>query len=196
MTAASLLQVREEENSSALGTPLPLTDHALSVSMPTWRDNVGYMEQDRRVLDALLSGYPRFVVPLNVRKVSDFTVPPLHSLTRPIRHSRSCRESASRSSVHQANDAFSSRAARSQNSAPPSSPIALRKRAPPSLPISRTSLFQLLRTATIRFLTRNYTSSCSPKPPLALRDSFGCTQAPVYPPAAPPVASSSWERTP
>lgn len=85
MTAASLLQVREEENSSALGTPLPLTDHALSVSMPTWRDNVGYMEQDRRVLDALLSGYPRFVVPLNVRKVSDSdsTVPPSHSLTRP-----------------------------------------------------------------------------------------------------------------
>ncbi|KAI0760657.1 pyridoxal phosphate-dependent transferase [Fomes fomentarius] len=69
MMTASLLQVREEENSSALGTPVPLTDHALSVSMPTWRDTIRYMERDRRVLDALLSGYPRFFIPLNVRKL-------------------------------------------------------------------------------------------------------------------------------
>ena len=31
---------------------------------------MGYMIGEKRVIDAMVSGYPRFVIPLNVRKVS------------------------------------------------------------------------------------------------------------------------------
>ena len=47
----------------------PVTPHCLSVSLPTWKDTVGYMTGEKRVIDAMVSGYPRFVIPLNVRKV-------------------------------------------------------------------------------------------------------------------------------
>jgi cystathionine gamma-synthase len=53
-----------------LGVPVPpAVAHAISVSLPTWRDNVGYMEGEKRVVDAMASGYPRFVVHFSVRKV-------------------------------------------------------------------------------------------------------------------------------
>ncbi|PWY87996.1 PLP-dependent transferase [Aspergillus sclerotioniger CBS 115572] len=46
-----------------LGDSIPsLTPHAVSVSLPTWRDNVGYEEGDKRVLDKLPTGYPRFFI--------------------------------------------------------------------------------------------------------------------------------------
>lgn len=44
-----------------LGAPIPNSPHAVSVCLPTWRDNVGYEEQEPRVLDRLQTGYPRFV---------------------------------------------------------------------------------------------------------------------------------------
>lgn len=44
-----------------LGAPLPATPHAVSVCLPTWRDNVGYEENDPRVHGRLTTGYPRFV---------------------------------------------------------------------------------------------------------------------------------------
>ena len=44
-----------------LGLPIPDSPHAVSVCLPTWRDNVGYEEQEPRVMAALQSGYPRFV---------------------------------------------------------------------------------------------------------------------------------------
>ncbi|KAF9004888.1 PLP-dependent transferase [Hymenopellis radicata] len=47
----------------------PRTPFAISVSFPTWEDNIGYIEGDRRVHDRMVSGYPRFVVPPNVVKV-------------------------------------------------------------------------------------------------------------------------------
>lgn len=55
----------------ALGAAVPaLTAHAISVSLPTWEDNVGYEEGDKRVMDVMVSGYPRFFIHLSIRKVS------------------------------------------------------------------------------------------------------------------------------
>ncbi|HEY3357076.1 MAG TPA: PLP-dependent transferase [Polyangia bacterium] len=45
----------------ALGQPIPASPHAVSVSLPTWADVVGYEEGDPRVLARLTAGYPRFV---------------------------------------------------------------------------------------------------------------------------------------
>jgi cystathionine gamma-synthase len=55
----------------ALGLPVPpFTPHAISVSLPTWKDNVDYEEGSKRVADAMVSGYPRFFIHLNIQKVS------------------------------------------------------------------------------------------------------------------------------
>jgi cystathionine gamma-synthase len=55
----------------ALGLSVPPhTPHAISVSLPTWRDNVGYEEGEKRVMDSMVSGYPRFFIHLSIRKVS------------------------------------------------------------------------------------------------------------------------------
>lgn len=57
--------------SPPLGHSIPyLTPHAVSVSLPTWRDNVGYEEGDKRVVDAMQTGYPRFFVHRSIQKVS------------------------------------------------------------------------------------------------------------------------------
>ncbi|KAI1082664.1 PLP-dependent transferase [Whalleya microplaca] len=40
----------------------PNTAHAVSVSLPTWKSNVGYEEGEKWVLDAMSTGYPRFFV--------------------------------------------------------------------------------------------------------------------------------------
>lgn len=46
-----------------LGESVPaLTPHAISMSLPTWRDNVGYEEGQERVLSTLTTGYPRFFI--------------------------------------------------------------------------------------------------------------------------------------
>ncbi|KLJ12432.1 cystathionine gamma-synthase [Blastomyces silverae] len=44
------------------GSVPPETDHAVSVSLPTWRANVGYEEGEKWVTDAMKSGYPRFFI--------------------------------------------------------------------------------------------------------------------------------------
>ena len=43
-----------------LGCPIPLDEHAVSVSLPEWRDVIGYEEGEKRVHDVLKIGYPRF----------------------------------------------------------------------------------------------------------------------------------------
>ena len=48
----------------------PLEQHALSVSLPTWLDNVGYQEGEKSVVDAMVTGYPRFVIHKSILKVS------------------------------------------------------------------------------------------------------------------------------
>jgi cystathionine gamma-synthase len=52
-----------------LGVP-PHTPHAISVSLPTWRDNIGYEEGEERVVNAMVSGYPRFFIHLSIRKLA------------------------------------------------------------------------------------------------------------------------------
>lgn len=55
-----------------LGSSIPaFTEHAISVSLPKWADNVSYEEGEARVLDTMQTGYPRFFIQLNIRKVSD-----------------------------------------------------------------------------------------------------------------------------
>ncbi|OKL63404.1 Cystathionine gamma-synthase [Talaromyces atroroseus] len=44
------------------GTVPPNTDHAISVSLPTWKSNVGYEEGQDWVLSRMECGYPRFYV--------------------------------------------------------------------------------------------------------------------------------------
>ncbi|KAH9041196.1 PLP-dependent transferase [Lactarius hengduanensis] len=54
-----------------LGSPIPaFTEHAISVSLPTWGDNVAYEAGEARVMDAMQTGYPRFFINLDVRKLS------------------------------------------------------------------------------------------------------------------------------
>ncbi|KAG6902190.1 hypothetical protein C0995_003286 [Termitomyces sp. Mi166 len=48
----------------------PYTPHAISVSLPTWRDNVGYEEGEKRVVDSMVSGYPRFFIHLSIQKLA------------------------------------------------------------------------------------------------------------------------------
>lgn len=44
-----------------LGEPLPQSKHAVSVSLPKWDDVIGYEEGNPRVINAMKTGYPRFV---------------------------------------------------------------------------------------------------------------------------------------
>ncbi|KAJ6557377.1 pyridoxal phosphate-dependent transferase [Mycena vulgaris] len=54
-----------------LGLPVPpFTPHAISVSLPTWRDTIGYEEAEKRVVEAMISGYPRFFIHLSIRKLA------------------------------------------------------------------------------------------------------------------------------
>ncbi|KAI0035782.1 PLP-dependent transferase [Vararia minispora EC-137] len=54
-----------------VGEPIPpYTDHAISVSLPKWEDNVGYEEGDPRVLDVMQTGYPRFFIHKNITKLA------------------------------------------------------------------------------------------------------------------------------
>ncbi|PWY76662.1 PLP-dependent transferase [Aspergillus eucalypticola CBS 122712] len=55
-----------------LGDSIPsLTSHAVSVSLPTWADNVGYEEGDRRVVDKMTTGYPRFFIHKSICALAD-----------------------------------------------------------------------------------------------------------------------------
>ncbi|KAG5732329.1 Cystathionine gamma-synthase [Termitomyces sp. T112] len=48
----------------------PYTPHAISVSLPTWRDNVAYEEGQKRVVDSMVTGYPRFFLHLSIQKLA------------------------------------------------------------------------------------------------------------------------------
>ncbi|MDP4693096.1 MAG: PLP-dependent transferase, partial [Opitutales bacterium] len=55
-----------------LGTRFPNSPHAVISSLPTMADVRGYEEQDPRVVAALDSGYPRFVVHAYIRRLIEF----------------------------------------------------------------------------------------------------------------------------
>ncbi|KAI1839632.1 hypothetical protein JX265_013845 [Neoarthrinium moseri] len=49
--------------SFAVGESIPAhTAHAVSVSLPTWKANVGYEEGEKAVVDKMTTGYPRFFI--------------------------------------------------------------------------------------------------------------------------------------
>ncbi|KAH9880065.1 hypothetical protein J1614_002091 [Plenodomus biglobosus] len=51
------------ENGVEVGESLPpATEHAISVSLPTWRANVGYEEGEEWVISKMVTGYPRFFI--------------------------------------------------------------------------------------------------------------------------------------
>ncbi|KAF8521026.1 PLP-dependent transferase [Gautieria morchelliformis] len=54
-----------------LGDSIPSAlPHAISVSLPTWRDNLGYEEGEKRVLDVMCTGYPRFFIHKSIQKLA------------------------------------------------------------------------------------------------------------------------------
>ncbi|HEY3756709.1 MAG TPA: PLP-dependent transferase [Opitutaceae bacterium] len=56
-----------------LGTPIPASPHAVSVSLPTMRSVRGYEEKDPEITRKLQLGYPRFVVnPFNASLAQEF----------------------------------------------------------------------------------------------------------------------------
>ena len=56
----------------SLGEPFPVSPHAVISSLPTMEDVRGYEEHDPRVMNAMKSGYPRFVVHGFVQKLMEF----------------------------------------------------------------------------------------------------------------------------
>jgi cystathionine gamma-synthase len=53
-----------------LGHPIPDSEHAISVALPTWNDVVDYEEGRPRVRNALRAGYPRFVIHPLLRRLA------------------------------------------------------------------------------------------------------------------------------
>jgi hypothetical protein len=61
---------------TVLGSSVPpFTPHAISVCLPTWKDNVGYEEGDKRVVDSMVTGYPRFFIHRSITKVCVLPMP-------------------------------------------------------------------------------------------------------------------------
>lgn len=51
-----------------VGRSIPeILPHAISVSLPTWKDNVAYEEGE--LGNVMVNGYPRFFVHLSIQKV-------------------------------------------------------------------------------------------------------------------------------
>lgn len=79
----STTTVLRNEQQLTLGMAVPpFTAHAISVSLPTWKDNVGYEEGEKRVVDVMVSGYPRFFIHLSIQKVSSIASYEVHVLNR------------------------------------------------------------------------------------------------------------------
>ncbi|ROW15617.1 hypothetical protein VPNG_02011 [Cytospora leucostoma] len=49
----------------------PDTAHAVSVSLPTWKANIGYEEGQKWVIDSLVTGYPRFFIHRSIRALAE-----------------------------------------------------------------------------------------------------------------------------
>lgn len=65
------LYIMEAVIATPLGAAIPQhLPHAISVSLPTWQDNVDYEEGRPRVVDAMVNGYPRFFINKSIQKVS------------------------------------------------------------------------------------------------------------------------------
>ncbi|KAL7277119.1 hypothetical protein ACG7TL_008964 [Trametes sanguinea] len=61
----------ETDQQLAVGSSIPpFTSHAISVSLPTWTDNVEYEEGTKRVVEAMVTGYPRFFIHRSIQKLA------------------------------------------------------------------------------------------------------------------------------
>ncbi|MCS7047688.1 MAG: PLP-dependent transferase [Verrucomicrobiae bacterium] len=74
-----------------VGRPIPDSPHAVSLALPRWDDVVAYEEKEPRILDRLVSGYPRFVVH-----------PLVAQLAHRLGQGRPCLPFPSRNAAHQA----------------------------------------------------------------------------------------------
>jgi cystathionine gamma-synthase len=54
--------VKAGDPAEPLGRPIPDSRHAVSMSLPRWKDVVGYEEKKPEVMRHLTNGYPRFVL--------------------------------------------------------------------------------------------------------------------------------------
>lgn len=54
---------------AAVGQPVPNTEHAVSVSLPSWRATVGYEEGEDWVVSKMKTGYPRFFIHLTIQEL-------------------------------------------------------------------------------------------------------------------------------
>ncbi len=70
---SSFEELFEGRISQELGCPIPLDQHAVSVSLPKWSDVVGYEEGEARVKDQMSMGYPRFKVHSSIETLIEFT---------------------------------------------------------------------------------------------------------------------------
>ncbi|OAV94322.1 hypothetical protein PTTG_08422, partial [Puccinia triticina 1-1 BBBD Race 1] len=75
-------------HAAELGSSVPIcTPHAVSVSLPTWKDNVDYELGLDRVHARLTTGYPRFFIHQDIQKARlsrSSLLPPLgQALTSP-----------------------------------------------------------------------------------------------------------------
>ncbi|KAL2441461.1 Cystathionine gamma-synthase [Exophiala dermatitidis] len=52
---------------AAVGQPVPNTEHAVSVSLPSWRATVAYEEGEGWVVSKMKTGYPRFFIHLTIQ---------------------------------------------------------------------------------------------------------------------------------
>lgn len=52
-----------------LGKQIPDMSHALSVSLPTWQDNIGWASGSATVVDVMKTGYPRFFLHRSILQV-------------------------------------------------------------------------------------------------------------------------------
>ena len=54
---------------AAVGQPVPNTEHAVSVSLPSWKATVGYEEGEDWVVSKMQTGYPRFFIHLTIQEL-------------------------------------------------------------------------------------------------------------------------------
>ncbi|MCJ1398656.1 hypothetical protein MMC11_001857 [Xylographa trunciseda] len=54
-----------------LGQAIPDTPHAVSVSLPSWKANVGYEEGEEWVLSKMKNGYPRFFIHIGIQAFAE-----------------------------------------------------------------------------------------------------------------------------
>lgn len=54
---------------AAIGQPVPNTEHAVSVSLPSWKATVGYEEGEDWVISKMKTGYPRFFIHLTIQEL-------------------------------------------------------------------------------------------------------------------------------